>query len=586
MTVNWFLCVEGETIGPLDEAALEADIRSGRLTPLSLAYDEASKAWRLLSEIERFRPLFGSPERASKKGWIVLREDAEPRPEEPTMDGPFDSDEVMDRLATGEIKYSQYAWRPGMNDWIRIGDCEDLDRRRRRKDGLTQAFLESPARTLIEDALKDLGNVRNETPEELLSAVVRVEKKLSLEPQAPVVEEAAPEGTDGVDLAAEAKPNFKGWISALALAAILSPALAFAQKKAAPAPAAPPPPAGVPQSATNDGFNPDALQAHDSAEKQLQELEDDFVDAATVKEPKATGTPYVPPPVTHNTKATDVDKIAKELSLGDGKPDKKKPEAKPSGGPEGPDEKPVAAKAPVDMGPRPIEITLKSAASKPSLVFQFQGIPSQNLSVTITGHSGRILRLSSYRRTFEVKKKAGEAPTLDLTPLKLPAGTYEVDAFAGETHVMKTFFIGTRDAQFDSELERHLKTLAHQQQLEKKTMFYTAKEFEDLAKELDESVGKLGKNQGKWKSFYGDWSRKVRKARQPVVMILASPKYTLAYPDELKAFKSAIDRLGDRARDLDRAVSQSRELASVAPAPSQKEFTQIRQAASQLQARP
>ena len=583
--MNWFLCVEGETVGPITEAALEADIRSGRLTPLSLAYDQELKAWRLLSEIERFRPLFGSPERRAKTGWIVLREEAGSSTEEPTMDGPFDSDEVMDRLATGEIRYSQFAWRPGMGEWQRIGDCEDLDRRRRRKDGLAHAFHESPARTLIEDALKDLASVRNETPEELLSAVVRVEKKLASEaaPLAPLAEEPPPAGTDGVDLVEEAKPSLKGWISALALAAILAPALAFAQKK--PVPTAPPP-ASVPQSATNDGFTSDALQAHDSAEKQLQELEDDYVDAATAKEPKATGTPYVPPQVIHNSKATDVDKIAKELSLSDGKPDKKKPEAKPSGGPEGPDEKPAAAKAPVDTGPKPIEITLKSGATKPSLVFQFQGIPTQNLSVTITGQSGRILRLASYRRAFEVKKKAGEAPALDLVPLKLPAGFYDVDVFAGEVHVMKTVFIGTRDAQFDSELERHLKTLAHQQQLEKKTLFYTAKEFEDLARELDESVGKLGKSQGKWKSFYGDWTRKVRKARQPVVMILASPKYTLAYPEELKAFKSAIDRLGDRGRDLDRAVNQQRELASVLPTPSQKEFTQIRQAASQLQARP
>jgi hypothetical protein len=147
-------------------------------------------------------------------------------------------------------------------------------------------------------------------------------------------------------------------------------------------------------------------------------------------------------------------------------------------------------------------------------------------------------------------------------------------------------FVGKKDSGFNTELERHLKIISVEQQSEKKALFYTAKKYEALARELGDNFLKLRAQGPRWKSFYADWKKQAREASTMVASLNRTPGDQLTYPDEFSSLRAATEQLAVQGKNFDSAVVQSRDLAATQPLPIVREFTRLKQEAASITARP
>ncbi len=222
----------------------------------------------------------------------------------------------------------------------------------------------------------------------------------------------------------------------------------------------------------------------------------------------------------------------------------------------------------------------------PLLLLQTNAPVGERLMVRIRGRSGEILKLKSYARVLKVIRNANEYPGFDLSKLKLPPGSYKIEAAVGELKKTTQVFVGVRDAKYSAEIEHHLKEISFEQQREKKSMFYAAKTFESLAQNLSENFDKLHGQTGAWKSFLRSWNRQMSAARSPIVSMLGDRRnFPMAYPDEMRGLVSMVGQLSAEAKELDTAVVQKRDVASQTTTELAKEFARIKQEIAMISSR-
>lgn len=213
---------------------------------------------------------------------------------------------------------------------------------------------------------------------------------------------------------------------------------------------------------------------------------------------------------------------------------------------------------------------LKLASEQASLVLQTDAAVDQPIQVSIKGRSGEILELPSYRRTLQVKRQAGEVPTLSLAELKLPHGRYQVEAVVGETRVVSSIFLGVDDAAFQAALAQHQKSIAAEQQLEKKTLFYSSRDLAALASRLASNMSKK-KSPPEWREFYRKWRGELAHSRVSLDRLVKDVHVSQrAFPEQLDQLKKSADQLRHVATQIDEAISHSREPANVPSAGSQE----------------
>ncbi len=203
-------------------------------------------------------------------------------------------------------------------------------------------------------------------------------------------------------------------------------------------------------------------------------------------------------------------------------------------------------------------VPMKLASEQPVLVLQTNAKIDEAITVTISGLSGEILTLLSYNRTISVARKAGEIPTLHLSELALPQGRYKVEAVLGDLRHSASIFLGTNDAQFAEALEQHRKMISGVQQLEKKTIFYSARNLTALAVGLEKSLNI--KAQAKWKESYAKWRAEIRAAEAPLAKLLKATKPNQrAYPEKIEELKKAFDQLRSWADESNLAIKEPRQ---------------------------
>jgi hypothetical protein len=183
----------------------------------------------------------------------------------------------------------------------------------------------------------------------------------------------------------------------------------------------------------------------------------------------------------------------------------------------------------------------------------------------------------------------GQVPSFDLSSWRLAPGQYRVEAIVGEVRTAKTVFIGKKDQQFGSEIERHLKYLSYQQQEEKKALFRSTRDLEKLAKNLGDNYFRIKSDARKWRAFYLDWQKQVKRSKQGIIERVAVGKRNeLTYPDEILAVRTASERLVDQARTLNDSImsnTPAREVASNTQLAIVKEFAKLRTMVGQLSSR-
>lgn len=483
--------------------------------------------------------------------WIILRKRADGSGYD--QDGPFTAEHIIDMIGTGKIDYSQYCWKPGYTRWFRIGNLPEFDRRKRDRDNDTvNQIIPVPA---ITEALPAL------TREELLANVenMRREKR---------EKEKAPAGTTGKNLAetplerATAEP-------------VIRPTQAEEKKAARPKP--------EPVVATSVSEPTAAPAAAPASVKKERTVESSSPKAATkmVRVAVAAVAALVVVFVLFQF-ATSKNRLPASQPSSDAPSKSRKARGRVSE-----NEAPAAA-APVAAQPKvasSLEISPKNMETAPVLTFQTDMGAADKIVVKIKAHSGDILGYASYGKTFEVAKPGVDDPQLDLAKEGLPQGSYFVEAAVGSAQASTQIFIGKQDEAFATELEHHLKSISLRQQNEKAALYYGAVHLEKLTKDLAAESQAFKAKPLKWKKVFTTWKAKAREAMMPVLALAHSPETDKVYPEALAAFKEATEHLAQRAKDIDAAVAQKRDVAAVGDDLT-GEFTKLREDSAKLSSRP
>ena len=121
----WYLQKKGKTEGPIPDATLIRAIEKGDIGPLDLLFKEGEDRWRAAAEFESLREHFQlahGPDTTNEDEWIILSKVKETKSFK--QKGPFKTSDVKRKLKTGEVLWSDYAWREGMKEWYRITALE------------------------------------------------------------------------------------------------------------------------------------------------------------------------------------------------------------------------------------------------------------------------------------------------------------------------------------------------------------------------------------------------------------------------------------------------------------------------------
>ena len=135
---GWYFSVGGRAAeGPVSDEFILEGLTAGRLTLVDLVFREGDAGWSTIGEVENFKAAVVNQSKVSAQrspevskdpddSWIVLKKTGD----EFTQNGPYTAESILAALGRGDVLYSEHAWKPGFQRWVRIGDLLEFDRRR------------------------------------------------------------------------------------------------------------------------------------------------------------------------------------------------------------------------------------------------------------------------------------------------------------------------------------------------------------------------------------------------------------------------------------------------------------------------
>ena len=128
---SWYYMEKNKSHGPFSKKKIIEHIKSGHLGPFDLVYFEGEKNWKSIIECKEFHSLLGKHSLFHKKEWILLIQNKEKGIF--SMNGPFSRDEATQRIQSGEVHYTDYAWKAGMTKWYRISHLKEFNAQEKKR---------------------------------------------------------------------------------------------------------------------------------------------------------------------------------------------------------------------------------------------------------------------------------------------------------------------------------------------------------------------------------------------------------------------------------------------------------------------
>ena len=614
MAAKWYFGKDGKAHGPVSETDLLAMLQQDQLQVSDLVFLEGDDRWRTVAEMWEMKKLgsvtadtatnLSFTQVQEKVTWVVLKKGGDEGAAHLQL-GPYTTAELNTFLASGQVSYSDYVWRPGFAKWKRIGGLDEFDRRGEFRDENTMAGVPTP---------DVAATVASEPSEVDLSEVTRsgvMQQVAQLQPTK--AEDPAPEGTDGDDLLSQKTMVFASGNTVTAV-----PAPSFDEKTVVMAPLHPTQPV-TESTKQSDEEEISAIRVwKELLNTKLREAQPHLLKAAvgvvaaiivlavvlkfrsddsgvqqvvqssevTPSVPAAAvdAVEEVPPPAapvetaganspaaaTARANAQGSDLVADRADRAEPPPETAKYEVAPAG--------------------RLSRFQLKqivSGGQPPVVVFQTDAPIGERITLNVTGRTGEILELTSLQRQYFLVREYGKPVAIDLRKVKMPSGAYHLQATAGTFQVEQSFFNGRNGPEFQRQLETHNKRIAWQQQMERKAVFHAARHLEKLAGELGSRYVSSRQNPNEWRSYYARFRADLRKTDASFRTSIGSAPKGLAYPEAVGALRSAMSRLNDQSLILDQAVQQKRAVAGNPKGGLAivKEFQRIKSMAANLRSR-
>lgn len=125
---KWMYIKDGKPVGPISQEDILNMLDSGELTSHDLVAQKGDRSWVAIKEHNELK-IKKSEQKVqaqdqSDKHWVLLLKKPPHRGEGYTQKGPFDKNELVNMVKSGEAAFTDYAWRPGYSKWTKITHTE------------------------------------------------------------------------------------------------------------------------------------------------------------------------------------------------------------------------------------------------------------------------------------------------------------------------------------------------------------------------------------------------------------------------------------------------------------------------------
>lgn len=167
---SYFYLTEGVSKGPLGLHEMFQLVQMGELRGYDLVYSSNQAQWRFLMDVPEFHGAFSEKQlrRLYQKPWVCLRRRS-PRKKDYQTIGPMSTREIRENLLSGQLRYTDYVWRPGFSQWRKIFQVHPLNPRALR---LVRALSETavPGETAVSE-LRDVVQLKPKPVPQFLADV-------------------------------------------------------------------------------------------------------------------------------------------------------------------------------------------------------------------------------------------------------------------------------------------------------------------------------------------------------------------------------------------------------------------------------
>lgn len=568
---TWYVARGGKAQGPRSSSEIEVGFKNGTISAQDFIFREGDKEWKKLSEVPEFSsmtsegvntPLPGStPVTVSGAEWVLLiknREDTQAGKSRYEQAGPFTRDEVLTKVRSGEAQWGDYVWKQGFSSWEKLSLIAEFN-------SALEFFDENDVETTATD-----------DKAVLLAQVLTVPEAKPIQFS---LDEKRPEEARGENMALSVGAGISdptGSSNGLTqeelekTMTVASPE-SFKTSKAVDS--------FISDETTQPGIEPDkslpAIDVGFFTPKRVMLYGGTFVAigiilslSLLVSNPnkKSENVGALP------AATRDVANVVEPESAVKSQPESAKPIV----------EEKVEQKAAVAVIPKFIKIVpLKLDTEQPQIVFENNVGTNNIIQVHVTSKDGQILDLVRFDRKIQLVRENGVVPSLNLSKWALPNGVYNVEAKSGEATASQQIFIGQKNRQFQTALDKHNKKLSLQKKSEKKEILAAVSKVEALVSQVQKKYADYKKSPTKWKEFYKGWSKELAGLNKG---LLASYKPSKSdkfiYPSAINDIRSGANELFKVGRSYNEALKSKRAPAAGADLKSLK--TKLKQIKNSL----
>ncbi len=621
---SFYIDAKGRSEGPYSADQLRSMLVNGRLRALDLVFRDGDLEWKPLASFPELRaperPKIEaqpemSPEVLPAVAWVILR----PAGGSYSQEGPFSTATVIDGLASGQFVYSQFAWRPGLDQWTRLGNLPEFDRRSRLRAESPPVPPPLPALGEIEIAEAELAVKRDlETHASIatgeLNRIDRLAEEILLTGKQPTNEHVAkswsPFEDDGDEVEVVVGRDLAQVPWEHERASQVSQSLTqesdrlSLMKDPEPRASAPGQTGSEKSASQSDVPTTDAREAHFRPQivtGQQKAAKVKGAEAAPRRDPweiwgkKAAGGFLMglallfgqhlvtrPASTEMSSQASElVRRNATEGAASLNAPRPKDQTETPATGVAANlrsgfnvESDPVKGQGSgfVESSPLSPTGTLRVRGQKLDqgdaaiLVEGVKALGATELKVSFTADVGQVLQRYHVRQE-KVWPVPSEEFNADLVKIRLksfqlPLGEYKVRVSVGEQIAEQVVFYGERNAQFLSQMEEHLRAISFEAQSQKKALFYLARDLDLMARELGEKYGQLRGRSELWSQFMVNWQGRMKQAESQLSNLSRKPIEQQVFPEptgRLVLIQQSMKELGTQYQQ---SIRQQRDVAS------------------------
>jgi len=153
---------------------------------------------------------------------------------------------------------------------------------------------------------------------------------------------------------------------------------------------------------------------------------------------------------------------------------------------------------------------------------------------------------------------------MKLAPLGLPDGFYDVTVRLSDADQELVFqmYYGDDPNQTVEAIEEFNRQNSAEIQSQKRSLFYAARDLDQLARELARIYGQSRKNKSQWSTGTTEWLKSLDGVKQALKALKAKPTELQAFPDQVDSVIRYAKSLEVVFDEFSEAVKQSRDIAS------------------------